>query len=375
MFHAWGVPYAKTAHPAVVIGSSNSNNIVGMEGEEGERRSRRRKTSPMGQCYPLSMSTANDGMDDLLIPTFATTHHQHGEMNNNDEDDDDANMLGSSYGRPRYTIDLPYPIYIDAVTLEHRSFPINQQQHGDDNVGGESAPRYVRVVGYPPCPGLDDNWINKEGSGYGSSSSSSSSGIAQSCELSQYGFDVSSPINLGLLEYQRVTPVNDEKNVRRYKAKTTTNTNKNEELLSSSFLEGGRYRSTQTFAVKGGLWKPRLLEEDVFSSFTINDDIATQVKNKEKEKLVEIMLEVDDDNDDNPEFVSPGQCTPPKDEDSVPSCGENVNDTSDMKETGRSSGSHRRRIVKAVSFIVEENWGNADYTCLYRVRVHGDKVV
>jgi hypothetical protein len=31
--------------------------------------------------------------------------------------------------------------------------------------------------------------------------------------------------------------------------------------------------------------------------------------------------------------------------------------------------------VKAVSFIVEENWGNADYTCLYRVRVHGDKVV
>jgi hypothetical protein len=370
MFHAWDVPYAKTAHPTVVIGSSNSNNIVGMESEEGE--SRRRKTSPMGQCYPLSMSTTSDGMDDLLS-TFAPPHHHHGEMNDNDDDEDDANKLGLSFGRPRYTIDLPYPIYIDAVTLEHRSFPINQQ-HGEDNVGGDSAPRYVRVVGYPPCPGLDDNGrMNEEGSGYGGGSSSSR--IAQSCELSQYGFDISSPINLGLLEYQRITTVvTDEKNGRRYKTKTTTtNTKKNEELLSSSFLEGGRYRSIQTFAVKGGLWKPQLLEEDVFSSFTVNDDIATQVKNKEN--LVEIMLDVvdDDDDDDNPEFVSPGQCTPPKDEDSVPSCGENINDT--MKESGRSSSSNRRRIVKAVSFIVEENWGNADYTCLYRVRVHGDKVV
>ena len=29
--------------------------------------------------------------------------------------------------------------------------------------------------------------------------------------------------------------------------------------------------------------------------------------------------------------------------------------------------------VKAVTLVVKENWGNEDYTCMYRVRVHGDR--
>ncbi len=62
--------------------------------------------------------------------------------------------------------------------------------------------------------------------------------------------------------------------------------------------------------------------------------------------------------------IPAGSCAPPKEPDDVPSCG---GDTS-------SSDQSERQVVSAVSFIVEENWGNHEYTCLYRVRVHGDPV-
>ena len=394
MFHAWGVPYGKTAHPHVsLIGSSSSSHGNGKERdeeeeEEGRTKRRRSSSSPsMGRCYPLSMSTTTtDPMYDMptTTTTFATPHHNNGERDD-DEDYDDANKLGSSYGRPRYTVELPYSIYIDAVTLEHRSFPIDHTMKTKKHnyVGGESAPRFVRVVGYPPCPEHDQNETNEELSS------------RHSCASSQYEFDISSPINLGLLEYQRITTGTTDESEDDYdgnsssstrsrkinviiendRYKTTART-KDEELLSSSVVDGSRHRSIQTFAVKGGLWKPRLLEDDVFSFSSINNDgIATQVKNKEKDELVEVIIDDDDNDDENSEIVSPGQCTPPKDEDSLPSCGDNNNDISHKKESGRSNNSNRRRIVKAVSFIVEENWGNADYTCLYRVRVHGDIVV
>ena len=394
MFHAWGVPYGKTAHPHVsLIGSSSSSHGNGKErDEEGEEeeegRTKRRRSSSsssMGRCYPLSMSTTTDPMYDMptTTTTFATPHHNNDERDD-DEDYDDANKLGSSYGRPRYTVELPYSIYIDAVTLEHRSFPIDltKTEKKHNYVGGESAPRFVRVVGYPPCPEHDQNETNEEVSSRHSCASSS-----------QYEFDISSPINLGLLEYQRITTGTTDESEDDYDGNSSTRSRKinviiendgykttartkDEELLSSSVVDGSRHRSIQTFAVKGGLWKPRLLEDDVFSFSSINNDgIATQVKNKEKEELVEVIIDDDDDDDENPEIVSPGQCTPPKDEDSLPSCGDNNNDISHKKESGRSNNSNRRRIVKAVSFIVEENWGNADYTCLYRVRVHGDIVV
>ena len=390
MFHAWGVPYGKTAHPHVsLVGSSggHGNGKEVEEGGEGEGRTRRRSSSSpsMGRCYPLSMSTTTDPVYDMpttTTTTFATPRHND-ERDDDVDDYDDANKMGSSYGRPRYTVELPYSIYIDAVTLEHRSFPIDhtkKKKEEHNYIGGESAPRFVRVVGYPPCPEHDQDEMNEE---VGSRHSCASS--------SRYEFDISSPINLGLLEYQRITTGTDESEddydgntssstrsrkinviIENDRYKTTART-KDEELVSSSVVDGSRHRSIQTFAVKGGLWKPRLLEDDVFSFSSVdNDGIATQVKNKEKEELVEV---INDDNDENLEIVSPGQCTPPKDEDSLPSCGDNNNDISHKNESGRSSNSNRRRIVKAVSFIVEENWGNADYTCLYQVRVHGDIVV
>jgi SUN domain-containing protein 1/2 len=31
-------------------------------------------------------------------------------------------------------------------------------------------------------------------------------------------------------------------------------------------------------------------------------------------------------------------------------------------------------VVAAIRLEIESNWGNEDYTCLYRFRVHGDPI-
>jgi hypothetical protein len=49
----------------------------------------------------------------------------------------------------------------------------------------------------------------------------------------------------------------------------------------------------------------------------------------------------------------------------VPDCGSDSQDNNIPLTKGE------RNIVAAVSFIIEENWGNPEYTCLYRVQVHG----
>ena len=122
-----------------------------------------------------------------------------------------------------------------------------------------------------------------------------------------------------------------------------------------SSFHGGRRRSIQTFRVKGGKWKPNaLLDNDE----SLEDHAAGEITNTSTETEPELEPEPEGE-------LQPGQCTPPKDEDSMPSCGDDTQPAS-------LSSSERRYVVEAVSFIVEENWGNADFTCLYRVRVHGD---
>mmetsp|Transcript_14232 Transcript_14232/g.25011 ORF Transcript_14232/g.25011 Transcript_14232/m.25011 type:complete len:103 (-) Transcript_14232:69-377(-) len=77
-----------------------------------------------------------------------------------------------------------------------------------------------------------------------------------------------------------------------------------------------------------------------------------------------------------PEPVAAGQCTPPKDEDSLPSCSAATTSIdASLSEGSDSAPSQRRHVVEAVSFIIEENWGSSEFTCLYRVRVHGDAAV
>ena len=44
--------------------------------------------------------------------------------------------------------------------------------------------------------------------------------------------------------------------------------------------------------------------------------------------------------------------------------------------TGSCTGSSRNttRVSAAVTLEILDNWGNADYTCLYRIRVHGEPI-
>lgn len=62
---------------------------------------------PMGHCYPLSMHSE----DDHVLPLL-------GEL---DYDIDASIVMG-----PKYTVRLPHAVHINAVTLEHRSFPLSK---------------------------------------------------------------------------------------------------------------------------------------------------------------------------------------------------------------------------------------------------------
>lgn len=195
--------------------------------------------------------------------------------------------------------------------------------------GGESAPHHVRVVGFPPC---DDNEDEK-------------------CTIR--GFNITRPINLGSLEYHRVT-------------------------VSGREDDYGR-RSTQTFAVNGGNWKPPPGAEtskktasavsSIESTQCSFDDLECKAYSNSQQKPTEPAL------DPIAKALAAqgggGECTPSYDDmEAVPSCGD---DGSDPASSSTSSGD-KRHTVAAVSFIIEDNWGNPDYTCLYRVQVHGDAV-
>ena len=218
-------------------------------------------------------------------------------------------------------------------------------------MGEESAPRWVRVVGYPPCPTsmktknklprrVQDN---------------------KDDDCTMWGFDIYSSIDLGTLEYRKINTDEKEKEEEEYPR-----------------FQGDRRRSIQTFAVNGGMWKPPLLFDEDGGTSSLDDGSPIQEKREEEEE--EDAMETTLDDDHALEFVAPGQCAPPKDENLLPSCGGDdttttTTSTTKLSSNGKGGVGDRRSIVKAVSFVVEDNWGNTDYTCLYRVRVHGDPVL
>jgi hypothetical protein len=324
VYHAWGVSndpgygtrYGRTAHPNVAISSGGVGLSRGGDVGDGFRGGWTAK--PSGHCYPLSMRPDDD-------PWSSS-----------------SSFLGSSsiLVGPKYTVKLPYPIHIDAVTLEHRSFPISRRDSERGLRGGESAPRWVRVVGFPPCPGWEGRDEKDE---------------ADEGLCAMRGFDVDAPIDLGSFEYRRITVTGREDDYGGGSGNEDGGDGTREEDDFS--LQGSRRRSIQTFAVKGGRWKP--------SSLLAGDDATSSAIEEEKENVSE-MITIED----APGVLTPGQCSPPKDEDSLPSCG--GDDTTASTSDGPG---YQRKVVEAVSFIVDENWGNAEYTCLYRLRVHGDAVL
>ena len=311
IYHAFGISntasygsvYGRTASPEVAITAGYSK-VGGEGGRGGTAGGGGWSAKSLGNCYPLSMRLENDPVLSLLSRQYMGG----GVEDDMDEEDDDTSSLVG----PKYTVRLPYPTHIDAVSLEHRAFPLPESTLNDGVRGGESAPRWFKVVGFPPCSD-NDNANEAEG------------------ECDKLGFDISQPIDLGSFEYHPVTGREDD------------------------YGEGGDgdetsnsdrpRRSIQTFTVKGGKMKESGMEEEKEGGDNVGSD--------------EPELEVKDYE------IPAGSCAPPKEPDDVPSCG---------GDTSSSSIQSVRQVVNAVSFIIEENWGNNEYTCLYRVRVHGDSI-
>ena len=348
IYHAFGLSnewgYARTVSPEVVISN-------GGDGGRRKERGTGYTAKPMGQCYPLSMRMEDDPALSLLSRTQGV-YYDGGE-------ESDMSSLSSLLTGPKYTVRLPHPIYIDAVSIEHRSFPLPREILESGTVrGGESAPRWVRVVGFPPCP------RDKKKNNY----------IDEDCGVR--GFDISKPIDLGSFEYHRITVTGREDD---YGSPIMDDDEEEEEEEgghNDPFSNERRRRSIQTFGVKGGQWKPTsLLGNDEALDTNVEKKMedydsqeARQCPDGSTSCYAAALL--DDDNEEEEEESLPvGQCAPPKDEDSEPSCG------GDSHSDASSSSSKKRQIVEAVSFIIEENWGKSEYTCLYRVRVHGDAVM
>ncbi|KAL3792818.1 hypothetical protein HJC23_002625 [Cyclotella cryptica] len=329
VYHSLGLGnYAQTASPEVAITSGPSKS----GGEVGVLYSSRKQ---LGNCYPLSMHP-----DDDPALSYLSRH-----VNNFEGEMDEG--ITSLLSGPKYTVRLSQPIYIDAVSLEHRSFPIPKAAFEGRKKGGESAPRYVRLVGFPPCSDVDN----------------------EECKLR--GFDITRPIDLGNFEYQRVliSGGNDDYGDIDDKSKVSDRTR-----------NGLRRRSIQTFRVKGGTWEPPSMDdktlEDVRPTRTHEtdesqcsfDDLECSA-NETPKKQVE--SEVDPIAKALATQGGGGECAPNYDDiDSFPSCG--VDNSDSYVSSSSSSENNTRHIVAAVSFIIEENWGNEEYTCLYRLQVHGD---
>ena len=296
--------YAQTAGPEVSITSGSKH---------------------MGSCFPLSMHPDDDPALSYLS-----------RLGGFDGSDELGESLQSLSG-PKYTILLLQPIYIDAVTLEHKSFPISKVALGVGLKGGESAPRHVRVVGFPPCADEENE------------------------ECTTRGFDIMQPIELGTIEYQRVTVSGREDDYGGYE---------DEEQGSQK----RRRRSTQTFAVRGGKWTPPSSgkEEAIKTASSADteqqcsfDDQECQAKQTQQKSSE---LELDPLEKALAAQGGGGECKPNYDDiEAVPDC------EGDSEMPSESSGSDRY-LVAAVTFIIEENWGHPEYTCLYRVQVHGDTI-
>ena len=146
------------------------------------------------------------------------------------------------------TVRLPYPVYIDSVTLDH----VLHEIIPDDMY--KSAPKKIDVVGYPACNKGDDCFA--------------------------IGFDMKDPITIAKIDYD---------------------------------IEGASF---QTF-----------------------DSLYAEAMNQKEE-------DEEKDSEDDATCSTQTTCSSPP-----------------------------RVSVGGIKLKILENWGNSEYTCLYRFRVHGEVVM
>ncbi|KAL7478565.1 hypothetical protein ACHAW6_004324 [Cyclotella cf. meneghiniana] len=334
VYHSLGLGYyGQTASPEVVI-------TAGPSKSGGNASAFHLSKKQLGNCYPLSMNP-----DDDPALSYLSRHVNHFER--------EMDSITSLLAGPKYTVRLAQPILIDAVSLEHRSFPIPKSALEKGKMGGESAPRYVRLVGFPPC-----------------------SDVYEDEECKARGFDITRPIDLGSFEYQRVMVSgrnddyggSDESNEASFRARNDR-----------------RRRSIQTFGVNGGTWKPpsqidvETLKETKTTTSTGTEESQCSFDDLECSANQTSQKQVEPELDPIAKALAAqvgrgGECVPNYDDiKSVPSCG--VDDSDSSASSLPSPNKDTRHIIAAVSFIIVENWGNEEYTCLYRLQVHGDAII
>ena len=168
--------------------------------------------------------------------------------------------------RGKFTIRLPYPIFVDTFSVDHVSSPIVPKDVRD------TAPKKLKVTGYPPCDGSD--------------------------HCTALGFDIYDPMDIGFINFDR------------------------------------NGASVQTF-------------DSVFAQAAhVDIDIDEEEP------------EIGDDYSNDPGLLG-------------------LDSEGDGEEQGCSAGATACSSPPVVAFAgitvqVLENWGNPDYTCIYRFRLHGN---
>lgn len=217
------------------------------------------------------------------------------------------------------TIRFEQAIHIHSIVLDHLS-PALARNRGNKYISSSSAIRSFHVVGYGSC----------ENKAFNSSLSKAEKSM---CAI--LGFDISNRFELGHFEYSRPVLLNERQKGR---------INNDHDIDGSSLHEAEKaYPGTyQLFAT------PRKYSESIMTN-------AKQETEAETYDFIEESL--DYANDDNSEQERGGSCT-------LSSC---------SASPSQEQAQHEQDIaVKAITVAIGDNWGNDDYTCIYRLGVYGE---
>jgi SUN domain-containing protein 1/2 len=176
------------------------------------------------------------------------------------------------------TIQLAYPVVVDAVSVDHVSWDIVPDgQH-------MTAPKNVKVVGYPPCDDDDDD-----------------------VDCKSLGFDMSDPIDVAQFVFD---------------------------------VESGE--GVQTFESNYAKALNSLPKLDMQLGGGHDDDVDGGTEGHGQQRTDAFRVD-----------HGPGSC-------------------SSASEATSCSSPPRVRVA-GLTIHVLDNWGHPDFTCLYRVRIHGEK--
>eukprot|EP00557_Chaetoceros_sp_GSL56_P006198 CAMPEP_0176495434 /NCGR_PEP_ID=MMETSP0200_2-20121128/10648_1 /TAXON_ID=947934 /ORGANISM="Chaetoceros sp., Strain GSL56" /LENGTH=658 /DNA_ID=CAMNT_0017893299 /DNA_START=63 /DNA_END=2039 /DNA_ORIENTATION=+ len=184
----------------------------------------------------------------------------------------------------RVTFRLKRPVVVESITIDH--YPWLSSAHNPDDFRNHvtSAPRFMRVIGYPPC---DDDSVE--------------------CQ-EQIGFDAERSIYMNSFEYK----------------------------------------------VDASRWNDGDLDE---GNLPINSSQTFQLS------TVNVLPE-DDDDDNDDDFEDDA-------EEKIPTCDAVKATSCHGKFTQTIDDS--QKLLAALTLTIDVNWGNPNYTCLYRVRVNERK--